>query len=277
MTPPSLRDEVTGLLQELIRTDTVNPPGNETRADVLRRYLASNDIPCELFARVPERANLVARLPGGDGPSLAFLCHTDTCSPTRRSGSATRGRETSSTARCGARRARHEGSGRGERGRLRLALARRVPPRRPPLRRHRRRGGRRGFGLEWLVQEHRMRFAATTRSTKEAASGSCSAIGRSICVPWPRRCRPRFGCEFAAVAATRHSRTSRTTRSSRRRATSRPWAPSTRAAADSGGGAVPRAPARRRAVRRRRAGAGAAGAWRRSSSSRCSRRPCPRR
>ena len=79
MTPPSLRDEVTGLLQELIRTDTVNPPGNETRAaDVLRRYLASNDIPCELFARVPERANLVARLPGGDGPSLAFLCHTDT-------------------------------------------------------------------------------------------------------------------------------------------------------------------------------------------------------
>ena len=79
MTPPSPRDEVTGLLQELIRTDTVNPPGNETRAaDVLRRYLASNDIPCELFARVPERANLVARLPGGDGPSLAFLCHTDT-------------------------------------------------------------------------------------------------------------------------------------------------------------------------------------------------------
>ena len=27
---------------------------------------------------MPERANLVARLPGGDGPSLAFLCHTDT-------------------------------------------------------------------------------------------------------------------------------------------------------------------------------------------------------
>ena len=28
----SLRDEVTGLLQELIRLDTVNPPGNETAA-----------------------------------------------------------------------------------------------------------------------------------------------------------------------------------------------------------------------------------------------------
>ncbi len=75
----SVRDEVSGLLQELIRVDTVNPPGNETRAaDVLRRYLASNDIPCELIAKVPERANVVARLPGGDGPSLAFLCHTDT-------------------------------------------------------------------------------------------------------------------------------------------------------------------------------------------------------
>jgi acetylornithine deacetylase/succinyl-diaminopimelate desuccinylase-like protein len=79
VTRADLRQEVTDLLQELIRVDTVNPPGNETRAaDVLRRYLAAHDIPCELIARVPERANLVARRPGGAGPSLAFLCHTDT-------------------------------------------------------------------------------------------------------------------------------------------------------------------------------------------------------
>ena len=32
----------------------------------------------ELFARTPERANLVARRKGGDGPSLRFLSHTDT-------------------------------------------------------------------------------------------------------------------------------------------------------------------------------------------------------
>src|SRR4029079_3509422 len=32
---------------------------------------------CELIAKVPERANLVARIPGGDGPSLLFLGHTD--------------------------------------------------------------------------------------------------------------------------------------------------------------------------------------------------------
>jgi acetylornithine deacetylase/succinyl-diaminopimelate desuccinylase-like protein len=76
----SLRDEVTHLLQELIRLDTVNPPGNETRAaEALRGYLEANGVACELYARVPERANLVARIPGrGDGPSLLLLSHTDT-------------------------------------------------------------------------------------------------------------------------------------------------------------------------------------------------------
>ena len=76
----SLRDEVTGLLQELIRLDTVNPPGNETRAaELLRAYLEENGVSCELYAKEPERANLVARIPGsGDGPRLALLSHTDT-------------------------------------------------------------------------------------------------------------------------------------------------------------------------------------------------------
>jgi acetylornithine deacetylase/succinyl-diaminopimelate desuccinylase-like protein len=75
----TLRDEATGLLQSLIRLDTVNPPGNETRAaELLRDYLARSGVEAELYARVPERANLVARIRGGDGPSLAFLCHTDT-------------------------------------------------------------------------------------------------------------------------------------------------------------------------------------------------------
>jgi acetylornithine deacetylase/succinyl-diaminopimelate desuccinylase-like protein len=75
----TLRDEVTGLLQSLLRLNTVNPPGNETpAAELLRDYLATNGIEAELYGRVPERANLVARIKGGDGPSLAFLCHTDT-------------------------------------------------------------------------------------------------------------------------------------------------------------------------------------------------------
>jgi acetylornithine deacetylase/succinyl-diaminopimelate desuccinylase-like protein len=74
----SLRDEVTDLLQRLIRVDTTNPPGNETAAaELLRDYLEANGVECELIAKVPERANLVARLKGGDGPSLLLLGHTD--------------------------------------------------------------------------------------------------------------------------------------------------------------------------------------------------------
>jgi acetylornithine deacetylase/succinyl-diaminopimelate desuccinylase-like protein len=75
----TLRQEVTELLQELIRIDTTNPPGNETAAaELLRDYLEDNGVACELYARVPERANLVARIAGtGDGPSLLFLSHTD--------------------------------------------------------------------------------------------------------------------------------------------------------------------------------------------------------
>jgi acetylornithine deacetylase/succinyl-diaminopimelate desuccinylase-like protein len=75
-----LRGEVTELLQELIRVDTVNPPGNETAAaELLRDYLESNGVRCELYSRTPERANLVARIAGtGGGPRLALLSHTDT-------------------------------------------------------------------------------------------------------------------------------------------------------------------------------------------------------
>jgi acetylornithine deacetylase/succinyl-diaminopimelate desuccinylase-like protein len=76
----TLREEVTALLRDLVRLDTVNPPGNETRvAERLRAYLEAAQVPCALFARNPERANLVARLQGvGDGPSLCLLSHTDT-------------------------------------------------------------------------------------------------------------------------------------------------------------------------------------------------------
>jgi acetylornithine deacetylase/succinyl-diaminopimelate desuccinylase-like protein len=75
----SLRDEVVELLRELIRLDTVNPPGNETlAAELLRDYLEESGVACELYAKVPERANLVARIPGRGGPRLALLSHTDT-------------------------------------------------------------------------------------------------------------------------------------------------------------------------------------------------------
>jgi acetylornithine deacetylase/succinyl-diaminopimelate desuccinylase-like protein len=74
----SLREEVTELLRRLIRVDTTNPPGNETAAaELLRDYLEASGVGCELIAKVPGRANLVARIPGAGGPSLLLLSHTD--------------------------------------------------------------------------------------------------------------------------------------------------------------------------------------------------------
>jgi acetylornithine deacetylase/succinyl-diaminopimelate desuccinylase-like protein len=75
----ALRDEATALLRDLIRVDTSNPPGRETPAAlVVKAYLEAHGVACELVARNPDRANLVARLPGtGEGPSLALMGHTD--------------------------------------------------------------------------------------------------------------------------------------------------------------------------------------------------------
>ena len=74
-----LADEAVALLRDLIRIDTSNPPGNETAAaELLRDYLVRHGVECELVARVPGRANLVARIRGsGGGPSLALTGHTD--------------------------------------------------------------------------------------------------------------------------------------------------------------------------------------------------------
>ncbi|MGD9958954.1 M20/M25/M40 family metallo-hydrolase [Nocardioides sp.] len=82
-----LHREVVELTQDLIRLDTSNADGgrgSEHRGDEtsvavhLRDYLEDAGIDCELVAREPHRANLVARIPGtGDAPSLAFVGHTD--------------------------------------------------------------------------------------------------------------------------------------------------------------------------------------------------------
>jgi acetylornithine deacetylase/succinyl-diaminopimelate desuccinylase-like protein len=75
----TLKDEATSLLRDLIRIDTSNPPGRETAAAILLKdYLEAAGIECEIVARDPERANLIARIPGaGGGPSLALMGHTD--------------------------------------------------------------------------------------------------------------------------------------------------------------------------------------------------------
>ncbi len=75
-----LQQETTELLQQLIRFDTVNPPGNERVAqEHLAAYLTAAGFECELLGAVPERPNLVARLRGlSEGPTLCYLGHVDT-------------------------------------------------------------------------------------------------------------------------------------------------------------------------------------------------------
>jgi acetylornithine deacetylase/succinyl-diaminopimelate desuccinylase-like protein len=73
--------------QALLRRDTSNPPGNETRAaGYLREVLEREGIPVQIFARDPARANLVARIQGnGARRPLLIMGHTDvvTVDPTR--------------------------------------------------------------------------------------------------------------------------------------------------------------------------------------------------
>ncbi|MFL5861257.1 MAG: M20/M25/M40 family metallo-hydrolase [Solirubrobacteraceae bacterium] len=80
MTSHELQDHSVGLLQELIRFDTVNPPGNERPAiEHLERYLSDAGFDTRILAADPERPNLVATLDGqGDGPVLCLLGHVDT-------------------------------------------------------------------------------------------------------------------------------------------------------------------------------------------------------
>ena len=100
----SLQDEAVGLLQQLLRLNTVNPPGNETLAAELLRGLprARTASRCELYARTPERANLVARLAGRRrAVARASSRHTDTVVADPASGRATRGPATSPTTTSG--------------------------------------------------------------------------------------------------------------------------------------------------------------------------------
>jgi acetylornithine deacetylase/succinyl-diaminopimelate desuccinylase-like protein len=72
--------EAIGVLQRLIRFDTVNPPGNERPAqEYLAGLLRAAGLEVTLLGPDPERPNLVARLRGrAAGPVLGLLSHVDT-------------------------------------------------------------------------------------------------------------------------------------------------------------------------------------------------------
>jgi acetylornithine deacetylase/succinyl-diaminopimelate desuccinylase-like protein len=74
-----VRSEAVQLLQELIRIDTTNPPGNERAAALhLQRLLESDGIETRVLDVAPGRANLYARIKGdGAGRPLILLSHLD--------------------------------------------------------------------------------------------------------------------------------------------------------------------------------------------------------
>ena len=74
-----INDEAMRHYQALVRIDTTDPPGNETRAvEYLRGVLEAEGIPVTVTAKDPARANLIARLKGnGSKRPMIFMGHTD--------------------------------------------------------------------------------------------------------------------------------------------------------------------------------------------------------
>jgi acetylornithine deacetylase/succinyl-diaminopimelate desuccinylase-like protein len=75
-----LQQQTTEVLRQLVRFNTVNPPGNEQPAiDYLADYLKEAGFEVRTVGAQPDRPNLVADLHGAkDGPTLCYLGHVDT-------------------------------------------------------------------------------------------------------------------------------------------------------------------------------------------------------
>jgi acetylornithine deacetylase/succinyl-diaminopimelate desuccinylase-like protein len=72
-------EEAVQHLVDLVRIDTTNPPGNETRVvEYLERVLEDAEIPSQRYALERDRANLVARIRGnGSKQPILLMGHTD--------------------------------------------------------------------------------------------------------------------------------------------------------------------------------------------------------
>lgn len=73
-----LHENPAQLLRKLISFDTTNPPGNERPCiEWVQRLLTAYGIDSQIFARDPNRPNLVARLEGGSESPLLLYGHVD--------------------------------------------------------------------------------------------------------------------------------------------------------------------------------------------------------
>ena len=74
----ALQDEAVEWVQQYIRINTVNPPGNETRgAEFFAEIFEAEGIEYEMVESAPGRGNIWARIEGGDEPGLLLLHHMD--------------------------------------------------------------------------------------------------------------------------------------------------------------------------------------------------------
>lgn len=75
---PKLQDEAVEWLQQYIRVNTINPPGNEIAgAEFLAGIFEAEGIEYEIAESAPGRGNIWAWLDGGDEPGLMLLHHID--------------------------------------------------------------------------------------------------------------------------------------------------------------------------------------------------------
>lgn len=74
------KDNLIRMMQELIRINTVNPPGNESRAaEYLEPIFKELGFAVQLVEAEKGRANIIGTLPGKAGkPKLCMFAHTDT-------------------------------------------------------------------------------------------------------------------------------------------------------------------------------------------------------
>src|SRR5258708_28563267 len=71
--------EAVKFLADLVKINTSNPPGNETKAaEYIKSVLAAEGIPAQIYESVPGRGNVVARLKGnGRKKPLLLMGHLD--------------------------------------------------------------------------------------------------------------------------------------------------------------------------------------------------------
>src|SRR5918998_1705845 len=76
---PRYQDMAVDLMQQYLRINTSNPPGNEIEAaKFLKKIFDQHGIENEIFEYKPGRANIIARLKGnGSKRPIILLSHTD--------------------------------------------------------------------------------------------------------------------------------------------------------------------------------------------------------